>query len=65
MSAAMHLNKDNKKQLFESERPVKALAVMALPAVASQMILLIYNIADTWFIGRTDNPAMIGASNLR
>ena len=60
----MHLNKDNKKQLFESERPVKALAVMALPAVASQMILLIYNIADTWFIGRTDNPAMIGASNL-
>ena len=28
------------------------------------MILLIYNIADTWFIGRTDNPAMIGASNL-
>ena len=37
---------------------------MALPTVASQMILLIYNIADTWFIGRTDNPAMIGASNL-
>ncbi len=64
MNDAMHLNKDNKKQLFESERPVKALAVMALPTVASQMILLIYNIADTWFIGRTDNPAMIGASNL-
>jgi Na+-driven multidrug efflux pump len=37
---------------------------MALPTVASQMILLIYNIADTWFIGRTDDPAMIGASNL-
>ena len=37
---------------------------MALPTVASQMILLIYNLADTWFIGRTDNPAMIGASNL-
>ena len=55
---------DSKKALFESERPAKALTIMALPTVASQMILLIYNIADTWFIGRTDNPAMIGASNL-
>ena len=50
--------------MFESERPAKALTIMALPTVASQMILLIYNIADTWFIGRTDDPAMIGASNL-
>ena len=58
-----HIN-DSKKALFESERPAKALTIMALPTVASQMILLIYNIADTWFIGRTDNPAMIGASNL-
>ena len=55
---------DNKKELFESVNPVKALTVMALPTVASQLILLIYNIADTWFIGRTNDPAMIGASNL-
>ena len=54
----------DKRMLFESERPVKALAVMAVPTVASQLILLIYNIADTWFIGRTNDPAMIGASNL-
>lgn len=54
----------DKRILFESERPVKALAVMAVPTVASQLILLIYNIADTWFIGRTNDPAMIGASNL-
>ena len=44
--------------------PSKALAVMALPTVGSQMIVLIYNIADTWFIGRTDDPSMIAASNL-
>ena len=37
---------------------------MALPTVGSQMIVLVYNIADTWFIGRTDDPAMIAASNL-
>lgn len=55
---------NDKKALFESASPVKALAVMSVPTVASQLILLIYNIADTWFIGRTNNPAMIGASNL-
>jgi len=60
------MNKDasDKRILFESERPVKALAVMAVPTVLSQLVLLIYNIADTWFIGRTNDPAMIGASNL-
>ena len=56
--------KYNKKDLFESMHPAKALAIMAVPTVASQMILLVYNIADTWFIGRTDNPSMIAASNL-
>ena len=56
--------KYNKKDLFESMHPVRALAIMALPTVASQMILLVYNIADTWFIGRTNNPSMIAASNL-
>lgn len=54
----------DKRQLFETTKPAKALAIMALPTVASQIIILVYNLADTWFIGRTDNPYMIGASNL-
>jgi putative MATE family efflux protein len=53
-----------KNELFSSAHPAKALAVMALPTVASQLILLIYNLADTWFIGRTNDPAMVGASNI-
>ena len=56
--------KYDKKDLFEVMHPLKALAIMVLPTVASQMILLVYNIADTWFIGRTNNPSMIAASNL-
>ena len=55
---------NNKKELFETASPLKALAIMSVPTVASQLILLVYNIADTWFIGRTNDPAMIGASNL-
>ena len=53
-----------KDELFEKTAPSKALAIMALPTIASQMIILIYNLADTWFIGRTNNPYMIGASSL-
>lgn len=53
-----------KTALFETVRPSKALAIMALPTIASQMILLVYNLADTWFIGRTNNPYMIAASSL-
>lgn len=45
-------------------RPARALAVMAVPTIASQLIVLVYNLADTWFIGRTNNPYMIGASSL-
>lgn len=53
-----------KNEMFESMQPAKALAIMALPTIASQMIILLYNLADTWFIGRTNNPYMIGASSL-
>ena len=60
----MSAGSSNKDGLFERTEPLKALAVMALPTMASQLVLLIYNLADTWFIGRTDNPFMIGASSL-
>lgn len=53
-----------KNDLFEKMSPGKALAIMALPTIASQMIILIYNLADTWFIGRTDDSNKVGASAL-
>lgn len=55
---------NNKENLFEKTKPAKALAIMALPTVASQMVVLFYSLADIWFIGRTNNPYMIGASSL-
>ena len=50
--------------LFESMKPARALAKMALPTIGSQLIILVYNLADIWFIGRTNDPYMIGASSL-
>ena len=53
-----------KNTLFEKTKPSKALMTMALPTIASQVIILVYNLADTWYIGRTNNPYMIAASSL-
>lgn len=45
-----------KKELFESLPVPRALTRMAIPTIISQLITLIYNMADTWFIGRAGNP---------
>ena len=52
------------REIFETMPVPAALVKMALPTIASQLITLIYNIADTWFIGRTNNPYMVAASSL-
>lgn len=52
------------KEIFETRPVPSALAKMAIPTIVSQLITLIYNIADTWFIGQTNNPYMVAASSL-
>ena len=56
--------KHDKVLIFE-QMPVPAtLTKMAIPTIISQLITLIYNMADTWFIGQTNNPYMVAASSL-
>ena len=56
--------KNAKTELFETAPVPRALFTMAVPTIVSQLIVLIYNMADTWFIGRTNNPYMVAASSL-
>ncbi|MBO7711349.1 MAG: MATE family efflux transporter [Lachnospiraceae bacterium] len=42
----------------------KSMAIMAVPMIISQLITLIYNLADTWFIGQTNNPYMVAGCSL-
>lgn len=56
--------KKDRTEIFETMSVPKALAVMAIPTIISQIITLVYNIADTWFIGMTDDPYMVAASSL-
>ena len=54
----------DKTEIFEHMPVPAALAKLAVPTIVSQLIALIYNVADTWFIGRTNNPYMVAASSL-
>ena len=57
-------NPKGKTAMFETMAVPRALATMAVPTIVSQLITLVYNMADTWFIGRTGNPYMVAASSL-
>ncbi len=54
----------SKRELFETMPVPRALFQMAIPTVISQLVTLFYNMADTWFLGRTNNPYMVAASSL-
>ena len=55
---------NNKIDIFENKPILQALAIMAIPTIISQLITLICNIADLWYIGQTDNPYMVAATAL-
>jgi len=52
------------RELFERTPIPKALATLAVPTIVSQLITMIYNLADTYFIGTTDDPNKVAASTV-
>ena len=52
------------KEIFEALSVPKAVKEMALPTIFSQIIVLIYNMADTFYLGKTNNPYMIAGASL-
>lgn len=55
----MSLRKET--EIFENYSIPKAVAALALPTVITQIITIIYNFADTWYVGLTNNSAAIAA----
>ena len=53
-----------KSSLF-SDAPVrKAVLTLAIPTVISQLITVVYNMADTFFIGQLNDPLQVAAATL-
>ena len=51
-------------EIFERAPIGQAVMKNTLPAMAAMLMVLIYNLADTFFIGQTDNAFMIAAVSL-
>ena len=48
-------------EIFENTPVKRAVLLQIVPAIASQMIALIYNLADTYFVGRINDPVQTAA----
>ncbi len=55
---------DKKTEIFEKMPVRKALATLAVPTILSQLITMIYNLADTFYIGQTGNPLMVAGVSI-
>ncbi len=51
-------------ELFESAPIPRAVATLAIPTVITQLINIVYNYADAWYVGRTGDPAMVAAMSV-
>ena len=54
----------SEKELFEEMPVPKAVAALAVPTIISQIVSMIYNLADTFFIGQLGDPYMVAAITL-
>ena len=54
----------SQKEIFVEYPVPKAVATMVIPTIISQIITVIYNLADTWFVGLTGNAAAVAAISL-
>lgn len=54
----------NNKELFTTMPVGKAVAKLAIPTVASQIIVILYSLADTFFIGQIGDPNQIAALSI-
>ena len=52
------------RKLFEDIPVPRALAKLAVPTIISQLITMVYNLADTFFIGSTKDPYKVAAATL-
>ena len=55
---------DKKTILFEQTPVPKAVAQLAVPTVLSSLVMVLYNLADTYFVGQLNDPVQNAAVTL-
>ena len=54
----------NETNLMSKMKISKAVATMAIPSVISSLVTVVYNMADTFFVGQTGDPLQVAAVSL-
>ena len=54
----------NDQELMRSMKVSKAVAAMAIPSVISSLVTVVYNMADTFFVGQTGDALQVAAVSL-
>ena len=60
----MNRNLSAREDVFRDLPVPVALRKMILPAVTSQLIVLIYNMADTFYVSQTNDPYMVAGTSM-
>lgn len=58
------MEQEKNRNIFETMPVPQSVRIMALPTIISQLIVLVYNMADTFYLGRTNNPYMVAGVSL-
>ena len=51
-------------EIFQGRSVPATIAKFAIPTILSQLVTLLYNLADTFFVGHTNDPAQVAALTL-
>ncbi len=54
----------SRTEIFESMSVDKAIITLAVPTIMNQLVNVIYNLADTFFVGKLNNSSMVAALTL-
>lgn len=58
------MNNQNSMEVFQNAPVSQAVLKNALPAMAAMLMVLVYNLADTFFIGQTNDALQVAAVSL-
>ncbi len=62
--AGSDLLKTDNTELYRSAPVHKAVIALAVPTIISQLITVVYNMADTFFVGQLGDPRQVAAATL-
>ena len=57
-------NNEDKIELFERKPIPQAVAQLAVPTILSSLVMVLYNMADTYFVGMLNDPVQNAAVTL-